>query len=1025
MIRALIIAVLAAALAACTSDAVPWAAPDGSPDDASTDVPADILAEIEPYPRDLPRIPDTASVDITPLPDSLPDTLQDSLPDTLQDVPPDGPLPDLGQDLYDDEASCTPATCVGEGIVCGNWPDGCGGELKCGTCITWPGSYCTAEGQCACAPACEGKDCGADGCGGVCGDCLPGQSCTTEQVCEGVGCNADWECDPFDMVCDPADHVCVECVDSSQCEGDGEICQDGSCWDCESDPDCVPCESDPGCTAAGVTQCMDGVDGFMICGEVSEGCFQWFDLELCPVDEVCLDGECHDSCGACLPEDHKVCVDGACVCDEAGGYHLSSDGETCTDDPCDPDPCDLAASEVCLWEQCVNLTVLGSYPTHARKDGLFELTFPWFGDYPNPFDPSEISVRFTFTAPSGAKTEVDAFVHQSYSPVCGGPCAVLDLTPEGEPRWMVRFSPDEAGTWVFVGSVEVGSVEATGPVGQFSVEDIPMPQVVIASSTDPARFALPNGQPFIARGINAGWGEPEYGGSTGNYDALFASMKAARMNTTRLIMVPESFALEVEYPGQYRLQAGYLLDYALERARRAGVRAIVVLDSFESLADGWPQSPYNAANGGPCEAPEEFWTSSAARGMFKRRARYVIARWGYGAQVLAWELWREVDRVPGADDPAVRQDIVEWHQDMISWLDALDVRDHLVTTSLAWPALGAGEWNGAELWDLDGLDFLTVHLYDLAPTDQSITTYMAYQTALAPKPHLVEELAVSAVSAAETMAHDPNHYGLHNGIWGALFGGGAGAAMSWWWNDYVTANDLFSEYETLALVTAGLPWTDDEPAQVVMLGTAVVYGRQAGDRAALWVKNPSSAWCCPEKPADHSPAPVDVDLVLEGLTPGPYRVEWRDPGSSGAVMEQELLEETGAGLALSRAGLVHDWAVLVHRDWDLDGMPDWWEAAAGLDPETDDAAGDPDGDGIASGDEYQMGLDPAAADSDGDGLDDPADAAPDDADSDGDGMDDGWELEHGLDPQDPTDADLDPDGDGRPNWQEWMFLSEP
>ncbi len=1278
MIQRLAILSLAFSLAACAGDAGYFSLPGDASEVGGLDAAADIRADVG-LPLDLPDLPDLPLPDLPhpdlqldqPLPPDagpVPDEFVSDLPPP--DIPegpswcgdgtcdldnPDGAedcatCPEdcgcEGKDMCHGGICCTPVTCVGSGVVCGTWPDGCGGEIKCGTCVTWPDSYCTPEGQCACPPSCAGKECGSDGCGGSCGGCPLGTVCSAANICDPVSCYNDWECASFDMYCDPLLQGCVECVYSWQCDGPSWICKDnlcmdvspcaqdadcpagagpwcvlpegycawclddshceglgwcdgldcvfppacqwdvdcdagvchpdlGFCVDCLDDEDCpgtdeictfeheckpfhlcsldsdcwawdmvcdhdngvceecmvswscpesywcqdnhcVPdvcqgwtlacvgnqvvqcepdgsawtpqqqcglgeicqdgaclwsCVSDPGCTGTGVTQCMDGAEGFLTCGEIAPDCFWWVGMELCPAGEACLDGACLDVCLTCLPENHEICVnqacvcdealgwhlagdgvictddpcdpnpcnvalyqicvDGACVCDEENGWHFSGDGVTCTDDSCDPDPCDLAEGHICMWGQCVSLTVLGTYSSTSRLGGLWELTFPYFGNYPNPFDFAQISVRFTFTAPSGAKTEVDGFIHQPFSPGCGGPCQVLNLIPAGPPSWMVRFSPDEVGTWVFIGKVEVGDLVATGPIGQFTVLEAAPPPLVTVAPWDSTRLALSDGGTFLPVGINAGWGEPLYGGNTGNYDVLFAEMKAAGMNTTRLIMVPDSFALEVEHLGRYRLQAGWLLDYALERARRAGVRAIVVLDSFEALTDGWGASPYNAANGGPCDIAEEFWTDPSARALYKRRLRYITARWGWSPQVLAWELWRDLDRVPGADDPAVREAIVAWHEDMLGWLNAVDSRDHLMTTSLAWPALGVGAWNGALLWGLDDIDFLTIHLYDLAPTDQSVTSYMAFQTALAQKPHLTEELAVSAVSGAETLAHDPNHYGLHNGIWASALGGGAGAAMSWWWNDYIAANDLFTEYATLQTVLGEYPWSNGSygPAQVVVDGGAgySIYGRQAADHAVLWVKNQGAAWCCPEKPAGHTPLPVDVDLTIEGLAPGPYQVIWRDPHWFGTVMEQVVVEEAGAGLVVVREGLVHDWALVVFRDGDQDGMPDWWEIARGLDPEVDDAAGDPDGDGITSGDEYLQGLHPLQEDSDGDSLTDGAETQtlPGDPDSDGDGMDDGWELLWGLDPTNPTDADSDLDGDGRPNWLEWMYLSEP
>jgi len=78
-------------------------------------------------------------------------------------------------------------------------------------------------------------------------------------------------------------------------------------------------------------------------------------------------------------------------------------------------------------------------------------------------------------------------------------------------------------------------------------------------------------------------------------------------------------------------------------------------------------------------------------------------------------------------------------------------------------------------------------------------------------------------------------------------------------------------------------------------------------------------------------------------------------------------------------------------DADGDGMPDWWEAAHGLDHmDPSDAEGDPDGDGLTNLAEYGNGTDPNNADTDGDGYNDGIDncpqvANPDQADSDGDG----------------------------------------
>ena len=47
----------------------------------------------------------------------------------------------------------------------------------------------------ACVPDCEGKECGDDGCGGSCGECVPGQVCE-QDVCAVPSCQTDLDCPP-------------------------------------------------------------------------------------------------------------------------------------------------------------------------------------------------------------------------------------------------------------------------------------------------------------------------------------------------------------------------------------------------------------------------------------------------------------------------------------------------------------------------------------------------------------------------------------------------------------------------------------------------------------------------------------------------------------------------------------------------------------------------------------------------------------------------------------------------------------
>lgn len=67
---------------------------------------------------------------------------------------------------------CVPAC---DGRQCGD--DGCGGT--CGKC-SGPQDECI-EGVCVCQPNCVGKQCGDDGCKGSCGTCTGGKNCQADK----------------------------------------------------------------------------------------------------------------------------------------------------------------------------------------------------------------------------------------------------------------------------------------------------------------------------------------------------------------------------------------------------------------------------------------------------------------------------------------------------------------------------------------------------------------------------------------------------------------------------------------------------------------------------------------------------------------------------------------------------------------------------------------------------------------------------------------------------------------------------
>ena len=168
--------------------------PPEAPDDSS-DTQANPIPDNDPAP----------STDNDPNPvtdnDSLPST--DNDPDPVTDNDP-APVPDedsfvdcgvkiCGEDEFGnscgdcgsphdfrcsiDQTQCIKCSC--EGRVCGT--NSCGGICGQGNGTCPAGETCTIDGQCI-ACSCDGKTCGDNGCGHSCGDCRSDESCSADQT---------------------------------------------------------------------------------------------------------------------------------------------------------------------------------------------------------------------------------------------------------------------------------------------------------------------------------------------------------------------------------------------------------------------------------------------------------------------------------------------------------------------------------------------------------------------------------------------------------------------------------------------------------------------------------------------------------------------------------------------------------------------------------------------------------------------------------------------------------------------------
>lgn len=236
---------------------------------------------------------------------------------------------------------CSPS-CGGKD--CG--PDGCGG--LCGSCLGL--ETCDGTGQCVepvCEPNCQGKQCGGDGCGATCGTCEQDQSCTAG-VCvaapeEGCG-DMSWEgtctdgymayCNDGSLVEKSCDSGCCGWFPSEGyywCYGE-EYCGDFCVDECETgDYGCSEEGSHswtcaepagPGCRLREWITCADGCDA-------TAGVCEGLVCEPACGGKVCGADGCGGDCGVCGADD--LCVAGQCAPPECVP---DCENKACGDDGC-------------------------------------------------------------------------------------------------------------------------------------------------------------------------------------------------------------------------------------------------------------------------------------------------------------------------------------------------------------------------------------------------------------------------------------------------------------------------------------------------------------------------------------------------------------------------------------------------------------------------------------------------------------------------------------------------------------------
>jgi len=552
--------------------------------------------------------------------------------------------------------------------------------------------------------------------------------------------------------------------------------------------------------------------------------------------------------------------------------------------------------------------------------GLLELEIQASMAMTNPFDPDELGIRVEFTSPSGFTTEIGAFWYQAYDPT--------GIVPTGEPGWRARFTPTETGTWTVTARIPARDLHSEP--ASFRVTPSDHPGFVRIHPHNPRYLAFDRGDTFFPIGMNLAWWSGA-GDALTDYRKWMDLFAANGGDAIRVWMADWSFGLEYsDTPlGDYthRLRRAWLLDQVFAMAEQRDQYIMLVLlncaDYNDWQTDGWNKNPYNAARGGPLQSPDQFVTDPTARLLLQRRLTYIVNRWGYSPQLLAWEWWNEVNLAPFTDET-----LIPWLQEMTAHLRAHDVNRHLVTNSYAIRDM-------SPIWNLPELDIIQKHEYsdqtgspdrDLAGRAAADFTRLA--ASAPPKPILLGEFGYGGEDRGGYIETTGIH--LHNGIWATTFVGYAGSGMYWFWDIYVEIYRLWHHFRSLDRFLAEVDLSGYQPFSPLQItgpgggpGQAVGLGMRGDEEVLIWVRSEGytaqaaeAGWQQAGSPGAFAYNPPLVEgqvLTLAGMADGEYAIHWFDP-QSGTWTSQEKASAGGGRLSIPLPSFRRDLAARIERN---------------------------------------------------------------------------------------------------------------
>ena len=264
-----------------------------------------------------------------------------------------------------------------------------------------------------------------------------------------------------------------------------------------------------------------------------------------------------------------------------------------------------------------------------------------------------------------------------------------------------------------------------------------------------------------------------------HYSNLLDWTKAGGSKFVRLSL--DSFGMGYTKDGGVDPNWAFQWDIVFSKAEANGIYILPVFSSWYDWNGGagystWSSNPLNQANGGPVKNPGElFQKGSATQTLWLQWMQALIQRWQGRKNILAWEIFSEVNLASGVTEQAG----VDFVDSAAAFIRAADPSDRPVTASLA----DTGLW--PNFYRLASIDFINLHPYPpSAQLDRTIVSEVRNSLARYNRPVLIGESGLSAETpdlpgGKMTIAANAL-VGIRHATWAAIVSGAMNGRALWW-----------------------------------------------------------------------------------------------------------------------------------------------------------------------------------------------------------------------------------------------------